>query len=443
MAGMPTGPVRVLMVAIGGYGFYYLKTLLEECDPTRARVVGIVDPEAERSAAWPTVAGLGVPVCANVEEYYAAGHEADLAVIASPIHHHVPQSLVALAGGSNVLCDKPLGATIQEAEHLIAARNAARRWVMIGYQWSFSAAILALKHDISAGLFGRPKRCATMCCWPRDAQYYQRNNWAGRLHDRATGRWVLDSPANNAMAHFLHNLFFVLGSAPHLSARPREVQAEVYRAYPLESCDTVACRAITDEDTEVLFLVSHATRTRLEPRFRLEFEDAVVTFGEDAPTVVATDRTGRRKDYGSPEDTPQFRKLFAAIDGALHEAPIACGPEAALSQTLAVNGIHESMPDACEFPAGMVRHEIGPERLAVDGLAETLSRCYREALLPSETGASWAVAGRRVSLAGYRWYPGGAGSGGVSAGETGSGEVSAGAPGDTPTAGPARARRTP
>lgn len=33
MSALPGGPVRVLMVAIGGYGYYYLRTLLDEVSP--------------------------------------------------------------------------------------------------------------------------------------------------------------------------------------------------------------------------------------------------------------------------------------------------------------------------------------------------------------------------------------------------------------------------
>ena len=46
-----SAPVSVLMVAIGGYGYYYLRTLLDEVDPARAVLAGVVDPDAWRSRA--------------------------------------------------------------------------------------------------------------------------------------------------------------------------------------------------------------------------------------------------------------------------------------------------------------------------------------------------------------------------------------------------------
>ena len=121
MIGRRYDPISVLLVAIGGYGQHYLNALLDLASEPGAmpcRLAGVVDPMARQSPAWPKVQPLGVAVHDTIEEFYAAGHEAHVAVVASPIHWHVPQSLVALANVSNVLCDKPLCATVQEANEL-------------------------------------------------------------------------------------------------------------------------------------------------------------------------------------------------------------------------------------------------------------------------------------------------------------------------------------
>jgi len=399
------GPVSVLVVAIGGYGYYYLQTLLEHVLPERAALAGVVDPEARKSSAWPWVEARGVPVFDEMADFYSAGHEADLAVIVSPIQHHVPQSCTALEHGSHVLCDKPLGATIQEANLLMATRDLADRWVMVGYQWSYSAAIQALKRDIIAGLFGRPLRFSAVCCWPRHLAYYRRNQWAGRLADPATRRWVLDSPANNAMAHFLHNLLYLGGGQVHLSAHPRTVQAELYRAYPIESCDTAACRVLTDSGLEVLFYASHVSEAAIEPRFTLTFEAASVTFGGDTRTIIARDAAGRSKDYGAPDDSPQFQKLFDAIDTVRSPRPVVCGPEAAAAQTLVVNGTHESVGEPRRFPDAHVRVDDDAGRRWVRGLGDVLLQCYDRGMLPAEANAEWARSGEQIDLDGYDHYP--------------------------------------
>src|SRR5512139_3489064 len=93
-------PPRVLMVAIGGYGYHYLRAPGDEGPAGHATVAGVVDPVATQSAAWPRVRDLGVPVVDTVEAFFSAGRQADLTIVSSPIQHHVAQSLSALAGGS-------------------------------------------------------------------------------------------------------------------------------------------------------------------------------------------------------------------------------------------------------------------------------------------------------------------------------------------------------
>ena len=403
-------PVRVLMVAIGGYGYHYLRTLLDDVPAERAILAGVVDPLARDSQAWSTVEALGVPVCETVGRFYDAGHQADLTVVVSPIHMHVPQSIAALDRGSAVLCDKPIAATIQEVRALEAARDRAARFVLVGYQWSFSAAIQSLKRDLLAGVLGRPRRLVTLCCWPRGLAYYRRNTWAGRLRDADTGAWVLDSPANNAMAHFLHNAFFVLGPQMHLSAMPSKVCAELYRANPIESADTAASRIILDNGCEVLFLASHATDQTIAPRFRLECDDAVVTFGEDDRIVVARLRDGTLRQYGDPDATPQFTKLHVAISQVRIPGEPVCGIEAASAQTLCVNAMHDSVPDIVPFPRDLVMTR-DDEQVCVPGLDDALLNCYERWSLPYETGVAWARAGRSITVAGYTGFPGGSAAG--------------------------------
>ncbi len=205
--------VSVVLVGAGGMGFYYLKALLEEFSPLYPHLLGVVEPHPEMSASYKELRKNRISIYPALREFYDVHSEVDLAIIASPMHHHVPQSSQALQRGSHVLCEKPLAATVQDARRLITGSFSSDLWVKIGYQWSFSEAIQGLKKDIIQGRYGRARRLKTLCFWPRDLLYFQRNDWAGKKKN-ADGDWVLDSPANNAMAHFLHNAFYILGSVP-------------------------------------------------------------------------------------------------------------------------------------------------------------------------------------------------------------------------------------
>jgi len=47
--------VSVLMSAIGGYGHYYLKTLIEESANDKAILCGFIDPQPKGSVFYPEI----------------------------------------------------------------------------------------------------------------------------------------------------------------------------------------------------------------------------------------------------------------------------------------------------------------------------------------------------------------------------------------------------
>src|SRR5688572_7085381 len=223
--------ISVALVGIGGYGGVYASALLDASAPNGHRTVAGVDPFPENSAYLPELTARNIPVYPSLQELYANSTAAppDLVVVSSPIHLHFRHTVESLQSGSNVLCEKPLCVTPQQASKMIEARDASRRQVSIGYQWSFSPAIEQLKRDVIAGVLGEPRRLTTMVLWPRDEMYYRRNKWAGKLYT-GQGHPVFDSPVNNACAHYLHNMFYVLGDRPESSGVPARVMAELYRA---------------------------------------------------------------------------------------------------------------------------------------------------------------------------------------------------------------------
>src|SRR5512142_710726 len=148
-----TEPVSLVMVGVGGMGAPYLQSLLARKDEDLFRITGAVDPQPNRCKQYVEMRAMGVPCFVSLQDFYR-NRKAELAVLSSPIQMHMPQETFALAKGSHVLCEKPAGGTIQEVRAAIESEKASGRWVAVGYQWSFSPAVQALKADIRAGLFG-------------------------------------------------------------------------------------------------------------------------------------------------------------------------------------------------------------------------------------------------------------------------------------------------
>jgi predicted dehydrogenase len=393
------GVKTVALVGLGGYGHIYVNALLDAGAASRASFVAGVDPAPEGCTRLTELHEKRIPIYRSLEEFYAAGR-ADLVILSTPLQLHCEQTCFTLAHGCHVLCEKPLGAHPDQARQMIEVRDRSGLQLAIGYQWSFSAAIQNLKRDISAGRYGRPKRLRTRVYWPRDEKYYTRSSWAGRQRD-SSGRPVFDSPANNACAHHLHNMFYVLGETPQRSDWPSMVQAELYRAHSIENYDTVALRCRTEHGAEVLFFASHATREQCDPVFVYEFENGSVHFGGKFGDDIVAERTdGTRVNYGSPASAESAEKLFDVLESIRTQQPVVCGPEAAGAQTACIYAAQQSTPAIVDFPRDLVvvEGEVGERQTHVKDLEKALDRCYEKALLPSELGISWAARSAEIAV---------------------------------------------
>ncbi len=404
--------VSVALVGIGGYGNVYLRELLPAHAEQRLQLVAGIDPAPRECQHLQAFADAGIPIYAGLEEFYATS-EAELVIITAPIHWHAPLTCLALEHGSHVLCEKPVAATIQEAHAMAHVAEAAQRFVAIGYQWSFSDAIQALKDDILSGAFGRPLCLKTRIFAPRSLSYFTRSDWAGKLKT-ANGAWVLDSIANNATAHYLHNMLYILGDRRETSAWPIDVQAELYRANAIENYDAAAIRCHTGDGVEILFYAAHCVTTHRDPTVHYEFEQAIVEFTE-APerSLTARFHDGRITHYGDPNAT-RSNKLWQCVDTVNDSQesraamPVACGIGAAMPHIVCINGAQESMPDISSFPANLIRKDERQDDtfIWVEGLQEQFEACYEQHLLPSEKpDITWAASGTVVDLRDYRVFP--------------------------------------
>ena len=387
--------IDIAVAGIGGFGVHNLKPLLGAPETADFRLVGAVDPHASHSPLLDELKRREIPLFDSLEDFYANGR-ADLVILSTPIHLHASQTMTALRHGSNVLCEKPLCATITEANQMAEAQQKAGKHVAIGYQASFSVAVQRVKADILAGRFGRPIRLKTIVLWPREESYYRRNRWAGMIHD-PDGRLILDSPVNNACAHYLHNMLYVLGDRVSTSAVPARVTAELYRANPIENYDTAAIRCITGKNVELLFLTSHATAAQKDPTFQFEFEQAIVE-AEDG-SITARTRDGTVIEYGNINDDPH-RKIWMTLDGVRSGEESVCGIAAATPQTQCMWAAQHSSPIR-SFPDALVR--IVPSKqsrqMVVDGLDDILIKCYEQACLPADLKAPWSQPGRDLTVA--------------------------------------------
>lgn len=374
---------RIVLVGAGGYGKLYVKALTGR--DRGADLIAICDIDPQLADRVPVIRQRNIPVYPTLDAFFAKD-SADLAVLVSPVHFHTDMVLSCLAHGLNVLCEKPLCLTTQQAAAMQAAAEKAGRFLAIGYQIDYQRDVQALKRDILAGRFGRAKRIAVYHGFCRGAAYYARNDWAGR--STCHGREVFDSPFTNACAHHFQMLTFLLGPTMRTACDIETVQAELYRANPtIENYDIAALRFRTAAGVPILYYTAHPIRTACwGPVGVLEFENATITYTQEKPVFCGVMADGTPFDYRAVDPGDEMQKLTDAIGAVGTGQPPLCGVEADLPHIHAVRLVQQN-PITPVDPALVEQvHTDDDHFYFVKDLEQTLAHCAQNWALPSELG---------------------------------------------------------
>lgn len=377
---MSNKKVKVICVGIGGYATVYWKSIFASKNDN-FEIVGAIDPYPEAAADLPEIKKRGIPLYSSMEDFYKE-NEADLAIITTPIHLHTRQILYALEHGSNVLCEKPLSGVSSDAEIIEKRAAELGKFVMIGYQWSYAPAILALKADILAGKLGAPISLKTKILWPRKKEYFTRGSgWAGKLKAK-DGTVINDSVAANACAHYIHNMLFVCGKE-YLAAEAKNVKADLFRVNDIENFDNATISFELEGGAKCLFIAAHSTKENSNPMFEYRFENGTVKYSESSGDITAYMNDGTKKSYGNPfAGAPDGGKSEIAINACLEKKfkPV-CSPYTAAAHTRCIEKIQKQPIHS--ISSALVR-EVGT-LLYVDGLTKALEECYEKELMLRDT----------------------------------------------------------
>jgi predicted dehydrogenase len=380
------------------------------------QLVAVCDPQAatftQRAAE---LRGQGVQVLDNLEGLLALpGVEAVWLPV--PIDLHRPFFEQALQAGKAVMCEKPAAGCIDDLDAMIGARAAAGLPAAIGFQDIYAPWTLAAKRAVLAGKIGQVRQAAVWGCWPRGRSYFDRATWAGKW--QRNGAWVLDSPVNNAMAHFVNLALFMLGPGEDQSAQPLALEAELYRGNDIESFDTASIRVHLVGGATLLILLTHVCETGVGPTITLQGDQGslrIMAHGDDMW------RTDDGVVLGQPSTLTKQQHMaqrFAALVRGQSDTDRAVASlEVARPQTLVVSAAVQAAAVA-PIPAEVLRvvplHQTTVQ--VVPGIHEWFERCAAAGQMLHESGqARWTTPAARIdALADYRHFAGPASTAGCS-----------------------------
>src|SRR5690348_16732067 len=147
-----TGDTRIGVVGAGALGYHHVRILR---DLPGAKLVGFYEARADRAAAVSTE--LGVRAYESLEQLL---EEIDAATIVVPTPAHFEVAKAALARGTHLLIEKPIAATLVEADELLAIAGRTGALVQTGHVERFNRAIRAALPYVEKARFIESDRLA-------------------------------------------------------------------------------------------------------------------------------------------------------------------------------------------------------------------------------------------------------------------------------------------
>ncbi len=127
-----------------------------------ARLAAVFDVDAEANQA--VAAQFGGAVAESVDDLLL--REVDAVYVASPASAHYEHALACAKAGKHILCEKPLGMTVAEAEEMAAAASEAGVKFGTAFMMRFQSQHQAAQKFIEEGRLGKPVYGrAQLSCW--------------------------------------------------------------------------------------------------------------------------------------------------------------------------------------------------------------------------------------------------------------------------------------
>lgn len=146
-----TNKLRVGIVGSGGIAqAVHIPNYLKCTD--RVEIVAVTDVATER--AKEAAEKFSIPHYFSTIEDMLQGVELDAVSVCTPNKFHAGCAITALNAGCHVLCEKPPAMTVEEAQAMADAAQAAGKYLTYGFHYRHSANVAALKRFIDAGEFG-------------------------------------------------------------------------------------------------------------------------------------------------------------------------------------------------------------------------------------------------------------------------------------------------
>jgi len=135
-------PISVAVVGVGVFGRNHARVYRElEKQGEPVRLAGVVDPNLDRADA--VGREFGCRAFGSVAQMLTTHSEIRAASVAAPTIHHLDVARSLMENGVDVLIEKPLAASLEEADQIVALTAKHKRIAQVGHLERFNPAVRA------------------------------------------------------------------------------------------------------------------------------------------------------------------------------------------------------------------------------------------------------------------------------------------------------------
>lgn len=339
--------IRVGIAGLGRSG-WSIHLLALEGMQDRYAITAVTDTKPERMEE--ARERVGCKTCSSFEELIS-DEDVELVVVATPSHLHPEHSINALNAGKDVVCEKPMATTVEDADRMIEASKKSGRTLAVFQNRRYEAGFMKMREVIESGILGRVVLIRFAV------------HGFGRRWDWQTLREFGGGSLNNTGPHFLDQALELLGDAEpeifcHLERTLTSGDAEdhckvILRApgAPMIDLEITSSCAYPQDTYLVMGTSGGLTGNPRSLRWKYVDWSKMPPRPVDRSPVVGRaynreELDWKEESWERPEDYPPevflfYRDLYETLR---HSSPLVITPESVRRQVAILQKCHELCP---------------------------------------------------------------------------------------------------
>lgn len=399
--------VQIAIIGINGYGVNHLKQTLALAELGFVELAAVSDLKiaAEQEVE---LKARGTRLYSDYKAMLATERTVDLVIVSTPIHLHVSMGIDVMEAGFDLLLEKPPAAVIEDVDRLIEASKRTGQRCAVNFSSLTPDGRSLINEWVEQGRIGEVIAIKGLGLWQRTESYYNRTPWAGKL--TVNGHHVLDGTVMNPFAHLLQ-MVVQIAALPAMSGGlpnvPEQVQAELYRANPIESEDTSSIRVKMSAGPSAYFYATVCTNNPVSsPQVIVQGSKGTIQCDYIQRMTLTTEE--ETITYENPEKWPVSSNLMNFVRVLRGEEKELNSPLAKVRPyMLAANGAFESAAPIQPVPAEYVNTYTvhnGQISHCITNIDVQLRQAFDRNELLSEIGVPWAEASAPFQVTEYRKF---------------------------------------